>query len=610
MPVDPTAVLAWLVRSDSPHQPPSVLALADAVSEASVWLRHGRQDSWERNAQNLRTDCLRSVDSVGGRLAAACEPQLAAFKASLSTLTSRGAGTQERRREAASEAEALLAVLRAPRARRASWRDLVDSVAAGEPARQQRVYSAQMLSACSRAGHDVAAVANRLRGILEDNPYSIADETGQSVGDGVNFFDKPGTPVAERLAMCERIVGDEPTEGRCVVWLSFCPAELASPVQDLGGVMFYEARWAVPNARSDDGQSFPFRDELRAEIDELPPDIESDEICHRVVLTRVDLGRGLLAGAIDRARDVVAAIVDTAAFDANGAGWDDFGFALVMLDGQWRSKIHRSGGRDVGLRHQHREALLATADELAQQSTSFAAALIRNELDDNLREALRCTTEARSADARTSILLADRAVELVAGHESLQADELAEAVVVSWPHHQLRREIFGAIASLLHEARWNQSRTQADEVAKRVERVHGRRVSIDFRDVIANADALRELARGLGTESEVEWALRTLIEPSYALAALDDATGDASALLARWRRVRNALTHGNPATEPAIQSVTGFAGMIGSTVTRHALEAITNGTTTKRLLDPAARDAADFRQLLVDGQDFITASRP
>jgi hypothetical protein len=187
MPEDPTAVLASLVRSGPPHQPPSVLALADAVSEASVWLRHGRQDSWERNARNVREDCVGSVDSVGGNLAAACEPQLAAFRASLFTLTTKGVGTPVGGREAASEADALLAVLRTPRARRASWRDLVAAATAGEPPWQLRVYSAQMLSACSGAGHDVTVVANRLRGILQDNPYSIADFR-QLLVDGNDFI--------------------------------------------------------------------------------------------------------------------------------------------------------------------------------------------------------------------------------------------------------------------------------------------------------------------------------------------------------------------------------------------------------------------------------------
>jgi hypothetical protein len=607
---DPTAVLAFLLRTEERRSQFSLLALVDAVQEVSGWLRHGRQDSWERNANNLLNDYLRPVESIGQHLADACDPHLAEFTAAIRALAERRAGTVERRREAASNAEALVAVLRSPRGRRACWRDLIDSVVRGDPPRLQRHKAAQLLGTTAHAGHDVIDLARHLVGVLEDNPFAIAHETGEPLGDKVTFLDKPGTSVSERLRMCEEAVGREPVAGRCIVWLSYTPAELETPVLELGGVILYEARWAVPNARSDSGQAFPFRHELRLEINGMPKEIENDDAHSRVVLARVDLGHSPLACAIDRARAVVEMIVQTAAFDSGGVGWEDYGYAMVLLDGQWRQSMHGVGGRATRLRHLDRQGWLATSEELTRQSAAFTAALIRDELDDNLREAFRCITESRNADSRSSVLLADRAVELVAGYESVSADELITAAAAGWPRHRLTHDVFYAITSLLDGARSGPNTDEAETLAQRIQQLTTRRRSIDLRDVAANSNDLRRLARGSRAESEVLWALGVLDDPLRALAALREASADKAALLARWRRVRNALTHGNPATQPAIDSVSGFAVLIGSTVARYALDAVATGSTTRLRLDAVVKDDADFRQRLDNGEDLISASRP
>lgn len=209
------------------------------------------------------------------------------------------------------------------------------------------------------------------------------------------------------------------TSDGCVAWIAFAPAELDTiGYVELGPLALFEARWAIPNARKDDGQGFPFRSELR-EISYIPDDMERDK--PRVVLARLDLGHRSVGRALSDARAVTTMLVDAAAVHGRGRRWLPYGWEYLLVDGQpaWSSLFVPEHARDRdGTLWDHER----TALELKERGQRLVDALAKDPIPATLEEAVRCASAAaatRESDTRSRVVLNDRVIEMVAASSGL-----------------------------------------------------------------------------------------------------------------------------------------------------------------------------------------------
>ena len=79
----------------------------------------------------------------------------------------------------------------------------------------------------------------------------------------------------------------------------------------------------------------------------------------------------------------------------------------------------------------------------------------------------------------------------------------------------------------------------------------------------------------------------------------------AELLANRLRRVRNALTHGNPATPTAIASVTGFAVYLADYALDRALDAFASGGSLEDRVRRDVASEADLRAELRAGVRYV-----
>lgn len=592
---------------------PGILALTSCITEVDLWLKHRRPTAWARNRSSLRAEVKASCGALGPRLAESLAPTLDRYRERLMLLTKRP--RTDEIHEAAATGQSLYAAATTPDALRAAWRDLIDAVDDDDiPVDVVRMRHHQILALAGAAGHDVKGLSTRLRGVLSGSARGVMSAR-LGLGDVDPPTDWPGPredadlSAEQLMILCSRLLGAPAESGRCISWHAFAPGQLDEFVLQLGRVTLLEARWAIPNMLNDDGQSFPGREELRDQDFHAPTE-EMAEDEKAVILARVDLGNRQIAGALNLGRGIVRSLADIAAWEADGVRWREFGWEMLLVDGRARTSSSFVP-KDVVKSWGDAYARDRTASALRERGAQLAAALANDTLPADLAEAVRSATEATSADLRSRVILNTRITEFVAAFAGRDAHDLVHRLCGWWPADQLETDMFNAIAQAVSDWPADADRRREQErIAKAVRRTGpGASFTIDLGAVADLSDELLELWSGTLLQRRLRWALSLLTDAQTYLTALEAYQRTSQLRQKRLQRVRNALTHGNPVHDAAVESVDSFNRYIANAALQLGLDTFATGSTVMGAIaaEDARRDA--ITRAIQGGQPLLSQLR-
>lgn len=580
------------------RQPPVVLSLCSAVQELEPWLNSARPKPLKFASGSLRADIEASAASVPPMTRAALADHLDLYMRAVRRVTAATTPSAAERIDAVESTHVLLAALAAPATLRSYLSDLIAAAASSDfDGANGAIHG--LVSAAEAAGHDPTRLLRLLAEILRNSGLGVAQAS--AAVSGRNFEcsgpeGDAGLSVPERINLASAYLTLAPMVGHCVVWLTYGPGDLSNPVMEIGPVVLMEARWAIPNATDEGGQDFPHRSELAAW--RLPGDMALDG--PRVILVRVDLGQRRRAKAIREAREMMTALLDSAALMGSGSRWKRIGHEMLCFDGRPAEWIWGRPDRDeetATIWDRERTSL-----ELEERGPHFATALASGELPSDLAEAIRSAMEVKSALLRSRIVLNERVVEMVAAYSGLEAAALVDGLIASWAEDRLQAEIHFAVHLGLSHMDGEESRRVHSAVL-----TSGRAGTYRI-----NLDAVAEHAVLIGNacidplrRTYVQHTLATITDPQAYLTNLEGFDEERRLLRTRLRRARNALTHGNPVTEEVIASVRDLSGYLASRALRAAVEAFMGGYSIPDQISLQEAAHKRTRQWLREGKNYL-----
>jgi hypothetical protein len=590
-----------------PHRGPLPFTLGDAVDELGRWSRMAREDAWLRAAlRSLDRDVTVGLASVGARLRA----EIADLLPDLTTARERPVISVA--------AKALAARWGSPALIEAAFLDLCDAAAAGtQSATDLAPIAALVLSQVEASGGSRWSV-NEAVGLLDD--WRGAAQTDTDVPDSPTSKPTPQERLVEALAVLQR----QSQSGHVVVWRLYRRA--VSPFRaSAGPITLMRADWVVPNAERDEGQLFDQRDELRAVIKDNPSLSEEallrgDGAKERYVLARVDLGYRRVSGANGEARRRIEALVNIAV-GAGGSSWIDTGTSVTLLDGKTvGSSFGINQRRSNGPEHDDSYGMGATSELVQYWAQSLHDALDRGPMPEFLIEALASVREAglidhrdvhsydtRPVTPRLATALEDHAVELIATLGGLTADELMDAMTARGEDREVDQVMLGALLEPIEYVRetlfWGDSEVGALERSF----THfdaGARV-VTLRKVWDARDALRALPMPPSIARGLEAALEEISDSRAEERVIAAVRASVEVLRGRHRRVRNAITHGNPVSEAAVESVRDFSQRVAGSAVNLALNAFAVHRSVRELLDEEHEARARTRAEIASGRSRL-----
>lgn len=391
---------------------------------------------------------------------------------------------------------------------------------------------------------------------------------------------------------------------------------------EFGDVTFLRADWVVPNAMRDDGQSFPERDELRSILNGplWPTDLLEEALkqpSNRLVLARVHFGMRELAGAAADAIRQIDAILSIAV-GSGGVSWKNTGTKATLLNGEL---VGGSFGRIGSPPRQFEDTygMSATSEILDSVASQLHDAMRERPLPDYLVEALRTLREAgmvdhrdvlfydaRAVTPRIAIALEDHAFEHIASFGGVKPTGLATALQHREVDWQVEQHILaGLLGPLDHAERsqaapeyrdlefsifhYDESGTRIVSIPKAIE-LQEELLAIDTRPWVRNEflDAVAAV-----TEPEVELQLRLLKKR------------EVEVIRSRHRRVRNAVSHGNPLPPSTLASVQGFSTRAARSALGLALHSFATKQTIGKLLTKEHAERREQEELLAAGCNYL-----
>jgi hypothetical protein len=324
------------------------------------------------------------------------------------------------------------------------------------------------------------------------------------------------------------------------------------------------------------------------------------------VLVRVDLGARSTVGALDAAADLVDTLMDALISTGAGGRWGKARWSTVLVDGEdWGSRFGRGSKRPD---FDDTFGMGAIADALERGSERFARALMEKTVPSHLREALRICAEASHADSRavslyrewhnderTVLLLLDSAFEHVVALGRTRSELLSDRISRLWAEASRTEQIIWAIDSCVSRGdilsrRPEEAASLEAEIVKTS--TYGQETSL-----LAAYRAVDRLASLTGSPLHARFVRRTLKQlGDLALYAVesDRLNQNADLIIDRQRRVRNAITHGNPVTREVLRTVLEFSRFRTGMALRAALDSFTDGVPLEDyLLSKEAERAQD-----------------
>jgi len=442
------------------------------------------------------------------------------------------------------DVERLRERLAEPASVQACWGDVVDGVRNGIPLRVIEDRVRLLFSMLEAAHHNVEETRRHLHRIIADGgiPWSKRND-GQAI---------PST--LWRLAKCESFLGRVAPSGHCIGWVALDGGRLPQVIVESGSVTFFEAQWVVPNARRDNGQTFPHREELREIAIEnafggVPEEPD-------IVLARADLGHRPVAGALGEAWQRAMFVAGYATLSAQSDPWPKRGWYCLSVDGVL---THGWFAPDDEFRERN---------SFQMERIGFEFSRIADTLNDSggwsspdLTEAVDCAIEARGADVRNRNLLRWRVLEMVAAFADLgDVNELLELLKGQWARNALgSRPVHAVIWTILSHLPGSPDGELARSLNLALLKCQPQgRIRVLVREALTMRTDLLKISKTAPDRRSLDEHLDVLSDPSKALERLADHDREEELLFSRMRRVRNALTHGNPMAVEAISSIDSY----------------------------------------------------
>ncbi len=563
--------VVWSVLRRGFGRVPAALPIATWQSESRDWFWHARSDATRRERRALLTEHAAAVATVSPLLHRVLGGRLVTFD---SAVTAALQSKADRRNLTAARraVNRLGGVLDEPETRQAAWDDIVVAAQAATSLDDARAAVVQLETLLGRAGFDPKHRVRKLSAILEGSALDIAEGSvalgRRRRGRWPHHHARSRLASQGRLDLCRDLVAVRAEVTTCFVWLAYRRARLGDDTLHAGTVTFTRldaARDAIRTTGSLFGT--PFTDAAS-----LPADDPDDDIAIVQVILENHLPRDAVADAVA----IVDAVTGDVAADAIGTTWQRLGWSRVRYasgGGATSSFTTPAELADIRRSYDHERA----AQRLADRADRLTRAVRRQPpYDPLIADALRSRADAKVASsARNAIVLLGRSAEAAAAASGLEMDDVRELAMVEWPWAAIRADL----------RQWTNLALRRDDIVLRHDRrlAHlARQIITEVRETwsdLVNTEAVVRLGGDLidCAENPVEARsanelVRTLTDPQLYLKRVARLKGDAHLYQERSRRVRNALAHGNPVSEPTLTSARVWWEFLADVATHVATE--------------------------------------
>lgn len=514
-------------------------------------------------------------------------------------------------------ARAMVEVLGNPDVSRAAWDDTVSAFQDGQAAERCELRLMQLRELTESRGIEWApfGLSSRLEGIINDDPFRLPGVDTEAL-DPQNFEDRlAGLSQDKRLAIAREVVGEPAATGDVIVWLAFQHAWLDGSSRRLGPVEFFAHQlWPIsvregnyPGGTRGAGPPELHDEDWERSFAGLPDD--------NFVLARVQLGRGHLAGATERARELVLDIVRVALPDSS---WQLMDGTATYLHGRgWGFGHFDDPEKFERAKRQPPSRFEPTSHELAYVDERLVQALARE--DHAALDAIGYVRWNQAVDAipdlaqriALSIRLLERALPRDAEDQDGSWRGAARRYLQdNWCERQLLLWLEDATLSMLsvHPGRFAGSGSESgkDYMALNEELTPsaGELAFYFYGDV-----ALRRLPELASTLPEGSMQRRLLDEVARRSYTGEDTTEWLKSfarrferLLARITRQRNAILHGATTVPAVLASIEPFVRQITGRVVAEQVHAAATGTSAVSNMEIARYGALERLARLRHGE--------
>ncbi len=579
------------------------LDLLSASSEFEGWLRDRRLYDKRHGHGWLSaiTDFTQSARQIGPRLKIALKPEL---RRALDTADSLRAGIQSKgpavlKTHLPSRLSADHAVYAAfksrwtePTVRGAAWQDFVeacrDETVSYDAIALRRDLFWHLMRA---AGYDPQRLSQLLSGVLADIDWYVTDAQ-LWIGDIADEqFSAPrpmdqaaGLTETQRLALCQRMVTQQPKQAHRVIWLAFDRAGPGTGLHELGAVTFWHSE--LLQAILKDGVSPSWESRIPRELQSAQVAVVSPDLPTGpdITLARVDLGNGAFTDPVRIAAEQAESVVALAGFRADELRWRRIDGYLDFMDGR-PHKIGSFGAPDRlddMVPPMHTQFMAAELDRLSPRLTKHLPIA-----DPDLTEvvqAVRWWQQARTQTPLAALLLDVRALEVIASRVGTTWEKyIGDYLRTTW----VRLSIQGALTGTVHAAVHRAQSLSSEEHRRRVEAHRAAIMSFVEGGFTIDPgkclDALPELAALFPVHTQLGRQLRTLDTHLISLTSLNawcaELTDEWKRLDQRLQRLRNAISHGGPFQDEGVASTSRLGQRLAAWSLSLALEGILEGKT-------------------------------
>lgn len=609
--LQPTASVSdWLLSVAEvlplPHQAVRPYTLGEAVAELGDYVQAVDASEWNRHPAkkhraSLRIEIQAQSEVIGERLAALVAPLLDDLRndANHGAVVAGAARFNEAWHSEMAVTDA--------------FRDLCEAAEVpGVTSHALRKLSAIIASQVGPAAHGAFSLLKHAADALVSTEEDLARWRDAELPEPLT--------EAHRLEMATDILVAPPA-GRIVVWMVYYRAFLSGMREVMGPMTFLRADWALQNAFDHELNDFPERHELREIredvywLDELH--IEALKPENRLILVRVDLGEREIAGAKEEARRRVEAVLSVAV-EAGGVSWQSAGAAALLLEGKVRSSSLGLTVRNTPALEDDTYGMGGTAEILSNVADQLGDALTAGPMPEHLVEALASLREARMTDHRDVLFygvrrltpriataLEDHAMELFASVLRVPAAELAAALQRREALSQADRRIVSQLMAPFRDAWSREHHEGRQELERKISTYSQGGVLVSVAKTVALQDEIRTLPMSELQRADLEDALAICTDPDRERKFLEEAWCETSLLRARHRRVRNAVNHGLPLHETALNSIRKYADHTSSAALSIALTWFKNGGPGAPLVQREENAWADRMNRISQGMSWV-----
>lgn len=308
------------------------------------------------------------------------------------------------------------------------------------------------------------------------------------------------------------------------------------------------------------------------------------------------------------------------AVEAGGVSWINTGTSATRFDG------HGYGARFGAAQFRRAEefhdgyGISVTSELLSYWAGKLGASLSNRPMPDFLIEALSAVREAgmidhrnvhfydaRPVTPRVAIALEDHAVESVASLASMSPEQLIASLTEDEVDYQFDQLVLKAVLAPLNR------NGQSPEVAKEAKALEasvgrfdsgGNRV-VSFESVWEVRHRLSKMPVPPAVRFTLERGLAMISSAEEETAGIERVQQSIEVIRTRHRRIRNAITHGNPVSSTAIESVRGFSERLARQALNIALYSYATGESIADVLAHRRAAREKTRKAMIRGRSIL-----